>query len=486
MPIEFNSSALDLFRTANFDNANTIANLGDGEIKSSGTWSPSIKILRRTKLERTANNQVREELLRCLGRAFNIGGFTENDDGTVEFSRGFMDRLSALLGRELKAADFGISANGGMVSSGKPLTQRRITAILNRAEKVAKDSLASVENPFDIPLPSYMRNAEKNPFYRDYAAKLQTMKNELGVGGLSDKELLQKASGDHAFSIIAKASACLNFLMNELDVVKKNEAGPDNSCLRDNPAWEFEQEFEEDHSNFKGVKFEYRDPATQQFVPLKGTAGYAMFLGTQIAGGFIHLERSDFREGKSDSVSSLKSYIVDTLKLFVMKTIDLYFESKEKGMDKEYLAFLAGDPGACMEDKGLKLVDFEKDVLYSAKNMSAEEKRKAAELERIADLAPAKGEPPKGAEKLIYSEIDRLNGLDAKYANSEKWSDFADEVKKVLVGKTATIVEPDGEGPGLHEFHTLKGKNGKDVVRPLTADDIDRLGPICLANLSEV
>jgi len=486
MPIEFNSAALDLFRTASFDNANTIANLGEKKIVSGGTWAPSIKILGRTELERTANNQVREELLRCLGKAFNIDGITENDDGTVEFTRGFMDRLSALLGRDLKAGDFGIPDAGGRVKSGKPLTQRRITAILNRAEKVVKDSAASVENPFDIPLPSYMRNSVKNPFYRDYAAKLQIMKKDFGVAGLSDMELQMKAFGDRGLVMLAKASACLNFLMNQLDVLKKKEVGPDESCLRDSPAWEFEQEIEEDHSNFKEAKFEYRDPETNEFVPLEGTAGYAMFIGKQIAGGFIHLERADFREKTSDSVKPLRNYIVDTLKLFVMKTIDLYFESKEKGMDKEYLAFLAEDPGACMEDKGLKLVDWEKDVLYSAKSMSAEEKRKAAEMERIADLAPAKGEPPKGAEKLIYSELERLNDLDAKYANSENWSDFADEVKKALVGKTVTIVEPDGEGPGHHKFHTLKDKNGEDVVRPLTEADIDRLGPICLANLSEV
>ncbi|MCR5839565.1 MAG: hypothetical protein K6G94_08015, partial [Kiritimatiellae bacterium] len=136
MPIEFNSAALDLFRTANFDNANTITSLGDKKIVARGTWARSIRILGRTELERTANNQVREELLRCLGKAFNIDGITENDDGTVEFTRGFMDRLSALLGRDLKAGDFGIPDAGGRVKSGKPLTQRRITAILNRAEKV--------------------------------------------------------------------------------------------------------------------------------------------------------------------------------------------------------------------------------------------------------------------------------------------------------------------------------------------------------------
>jgi len=494
MAIEFNSAALQLFRTAQFDDANAIARLGDGKIGSGGTWSRSIKILGRTDSEKTANNRVREELLRCLGNAFHLGGFKENADGSVEFSREFMDRLSDLLGRDLKAGDFGISGNGGKVSSGKPLTQRRITAILKRAEQVglgAPESggrtggKAGAVNPFDEPLPGYMDNAEKNPFYRDYASKLQIMKEELGVANLSDRELTQKGKENKAFSFIAKANAGLKFLMNELDVSKKRANRPDSSCLRDNPAWQFHQEIAEEGEEFQGSKFEYRDPATHEFVPLKGTAGYSTFLSTQIAGGLIHLDRAPFREEESNSVESLRKYIVDTLKLFVMKTIDLYFESKAMGKEEEYLRFLSVDPGACMEDKGLKLVEFESNVLYSADSMSAEEKRKAEELERIADLAPGKSEPPKSAEKMIYAEIDRLNRQDAKYGNSENWADFADEIKKVLVGTSATIVVPVGKGPGLREFTPLQ-EDGKDVVRPLTEADIDRLGPVCLANLSEV
>lgn len=42
-----------------------------------------------------------------------------------------MDRLEQLLGKELKRSDFGIGADG-TVSSGKPLTARRIKAILNK------------------------------------------------------------------------------------------------------------------------------------------------------------------------------------------------------------------------------------------------------------------------------------------------------------------------------------------------------------------
>ena len=77
------------------------------------------------------NNAVRTELLKALGQAFSIDGVTERD-GKTRFSAQFMNRLEEILGPDaFKRGDFGLK--DGAVDSGKPLTQRRITAIVKAA-----------------------------------------------------------------------------------------------------------------------------------------------------------------------------------------------------------------------------------------------------------------------------------------------------------------------------------------------------------------
>ena len=70
-------------------------------------------------------------LLKSLGNAFGLSGVSEQN-GKVTFSGEFMNKLQKLIGPAFKAKDFGIPANGGAVSSGKPLTARRVSEIMNR------------------------------------------------------------------------------------------------------------------------------------------------------------------------------------------------------------------------------------------------------------------------------------------------------------------------------------------------------------------
>ncbi len=494
MPIKFDSSALSRFSNAQLGDANAIANLSGKGLTTNGTWSLSIKILKRTELERRANNEVREEFLRSLGKAFGIGGCVETGNGRLKFSAEFMDRLSQILGRDFKRGDFGVSANGGMVTSGKPLTQRRITAILTRAERVAsgeveikfdgakKDAAVSL---FDEPLPANVTNAKKKEIYRPYADKLDKIRKDFGVAGLTDEQLFAKVESGSPLKLVYRATKCLKFLMNELDLERVNKNGPDNSSLRDNEYWEFVRDDDPDEFLKGGQsKFEFRDPETGKFVPLNGTQDYTVKMSCFKFGGAttMHPTYSNFRSNESDSVAPLKQYMIDILTLYVKKSIDLYFEAEQKGKKAEYLKFMAEDPGACMEQKGKELMDFEKNVLFSADDMSAEDKKNAAEIERIADQSPVKGEPPKSAERFVYDEINFLVNSDKKYDSADQWKDFSEAVKKSLVGKTATIVVPDGEGRYVRKFVPLM-EDGKQVVRPLTEADIDKLGPICLANV---
>ena len=129
MAIQFDTSKATMFRNVNFGNENAIANLdGKGGLKANGQYTLFGKFS-RTDVQRADNNAVRTALLKSLGEAFGLSGMTA-EGGVVRFSKGFMDRLEQILGRKvLKRGDFDIGADG-IVKSGKPLTQRRITAIV--------------------------------------------------------------------------------------------------------------------------------------------------------------------------------------------------------------------------------------------------------------------------------------------------------------------------------------------------------------------
>ena len=141
MAIQFDPKALNTFSNVNFSQTDAIANLGEsGGLVQNGTRGHGILAKFRGKSVQAKNNAVRTELLKALGQAFGLNGVSEQGGKTI-FSNAFMDRLEEILGPEaFKRDDFGIK--DGAVASGKPLTQRRITAICNAA-------LAKAEMPYD-------------------------------------------------------------------------------------------------------------------------------------------------------------------------------------------------------------------------------------------------------------------------------------------------------------------------------------------------
>ena len=113
---------------ANLGGDNAIANLGgDNAIAKKNNYHGSPGKVFRAGSTKAANNAVRAELLRSLGNTFGFSGMSEAN-GKATFSKEFMDKLEGFLGPAFKREDFGIGADG-TVSSGKPLTQRRIQAV---------------------------------------------------------------------------------------------------------------------------------------------------------------------------------------------------------------------------------------------------------------------------------------------------------------------------------------------------------------------
>lgn len=132
MAIQFNPNALSRFANVDFRQNDAIANLGEGDgLVQNGNRGLGVFAKIRFKSTKANNNAVRTELLKALGQAFDLGGVSEVGGKTM-FSAEFMDRLEDILGPAFKRDDFGINADGE-VKSGKPLTQHRITAIVNAA-----------------------------------------------------------------------------------------------------------------------------------------------------------------------------------------------------------------------------------------------------------------------------------------------------------------------------------------------------------------
>ncbi len=135
-----NLNAVSMFQTfqTHARNPDAIANLdGNGKIRQAGTYKGALGSLSRTDAERAQNNAVRTQLLSSLGKAFGLqSGITKGANGRISFSNEFMDKLQHLLGDSFKRSDFGVSADGGEVTSGKPLTHRRISAILAQTEAI--------------------------------------------------------------------------------------------------------------------------------------------------------------------------------------------------------------------------------------------------------------------------------------------------------------------------------------------------------------
>lgn len=115
----------------------------------------------RSQTDKTANNEVRTKLLEHLAAAFGLKGVQRDaTTGAVTFSKDLLDTLEKSLGKDvLKRGDFGIGSNG-KVDSGSPLTERRITAIVNRVRDLsgtaAGKRLAKIQSVLEMQMSQSM------------------------------------------------------------------------------------------------------------------------------------------------------------------------------------------------------------------------------------------------------------------------------------------------------------------------------------------
>ena len=133
--------------------------------------------------------------------------------------------------------------------------------------------------------------------------------------------------------------------------------------------------------------------------------------------------------------------------------------------------------GVCLEDRCGRFDEFVQKHLVSKDAMDI---AAAAEAKRVADTA-LNGDNPENAENLIYGAIEELEETDETLAAADDWADYSEKVKARLVGKMATVTVPEVQDD-KYVFKPVM-EDGKALVRPLTAEDVDILGPACLASV---
>lgn len=434
MAIELNSAALNIYRNASFADGKTILNNDGNGIKANGVYSGALSALTRSSDEKKANNAIRTELLKALGRAFNVKGMTE-EDGKVTFSKDFMARLEKILGADFKRGDFGINADGE-VTSGKPLTMRRVQAIVKKADLVGNGS-------FSLSV---------------YEQKLDVIKSELGFAKLSADKFKEASKGNQVARAFLIASDILEFLKHEAD-----------QTLDLNPEYTFALECDEE---FDGHKLQYFDRAAGENKPFSNLTDYDCYLQSRI-GVVMHFEESGFDRSRPETIVKLKNYITGIAQLYLKRVVDNYLDAKAEGKVPEYLDHINKNSGVCLEDRCGRLDEFVKNHLVSKDEIDISA---AAEANRIAATAVNSE-----AENLVYNVIQELEENDKTLSESDNWDDYADKAKARLVGMMATITVPELQGD-TYVFVPVMD-DGKAVVRPLTAEDIDRLGPACIANI---
>lgn len=474
MALNFDISKVAMFRNATLANDDTMVNLdGNGGIKSAGQYQGRFSDYRhRTDTQRMNNNAVRTELLKALGQAFALEGMTEVG-GVVRFSRQFMDRLQEILGNDvLKRGDFCVK-DDGLVKSGRPLTKRRIEAILNKAMLAGKTD-------FDVDV---------------YMKKLAVIKKEMKIGEMPPKELKSKSGAD----LFLLAEKLLHFLKNDIFLAKQvidKETGK--------PAYVYGPKGEKVDKSFMRVNPDYLDMLDSSFDPEK--AGYSKFqirgadgryvpfeakpkddlLKSLIYFELIHTDEAPIDTKDITSLERQKRYIASIAQQYAQKIIDIYFEAKQAGKLADFKAFISKGVGACLEDKGKKLNKWQTENLKDETVSQGEAMSKAeiAEFERIADLHEEGMAPPPKTSDLVYGVINSLYMSDDTFKDKGEWKDFAEHVKTKLVGKTAQIVTPVwNKERNQYDFVPLLDVRDTPVTRPLTSEDIDEIGEACLENV---
>ena len=428
MSMEINTTHLAMFRDVKLEGENAIANVGtDGKsVVQNKKLGSLISRLFRSKTEESLNNAARTALLKSLGQAFGLSGMTESG-GTTKFSADFMKKLEGILGRDvLKTGDFKISSDG-TVSSGKPLTKRRIDAIINKAVLVSPGAYN----------------------YADYKAKLDYVRTRLdAMPATMDK------------SDVEGAKKKFNLAEKMMDFVKDEIPG----LIVDNDPNDI---FDYDETVDAPLMFKMRkegggtrNAALNSFSAINSYVGERIgapfHLQENILGGKFNTRLSDVKDPKKQ----IPEYFKNVMTAYATTIIDLFIECEKLGKLDKFIGVL-NEKVICAEARTSSLIEFR------LKEIPSED----------GPVVTHNSDQP--LDQCIGREIAAMVEKNPDLMESDDFKDFAEEIKKNLVGTIRPITVPQHTAGGI-KFVPLMDGNNKPVVRAITAEDIDRLGQACI------
>ncbi len=443
------TQSLNNFNNIHFKNADTIVNVrNNGEIKSNGKLGGMFRFMRSSEAK-AQNNEARTALLKSLADSFGLK-YQDKGNGKVSFSNDLLNKLEKLIGPEFKKGNFALNSKGE-VSSGKPLTQRRVSAIMKNA-KVFESTGFNVEV---------------------YRSKLNAIKKDLGLGdlsNLSNKQLndlaMSKGDNSNLYRMFISIEKSLNFLEKEL-----------NDCVKLNYNYEAEIDIGDIDPDEKlpfSQMFEYKDPKTGNYKPLADLNDWnATVLMPKVNGNLIHVENAKMYNSEGlGTVDGLKKYIKDTIQMYVKSGIDSFIESKAHNKMEALKNHCIEDGGACMEDQGKKFYKYMQD------NFEAKvDKKLESELE-AAILGSNKPEVLEPIQKQMEKELVIIFTANP----DESKENCLKVLEEKFIGKSVPMVKAGEKKNGMTELE-FEMKDGNFVVKNLTKEDVDMIGTIVYNNI---
>ena len=428
MSMEINTTHLAMFRDVKLGSENAIANVGtDGKsVVQNKELGSLFSRLFRSKTEESLNNAARTALLKSLGQAFGLSGMTESG-GTTKFSADFMKKLEGILGRDvLKTGDFKISSDG-TVSSGKPLTKRRIDAIINKAVLVSPGAYN----------------------YADYKAKLDYVRTRLdAMPATMDK------------SDVEGAKKKFNLAEKMMDFVKDEIPG---LVVANDPDDIFDYDPTIDAPLMFKMRTEgggTRNAALNSFSAINSYVGERIGAPFHLQENIINKFNARLSDVKKDPKKQIPEYFKNVMTAYATTIIDLFIECEKLGKLDKFVKAL-NDYAICTEAKTSALIEFRLNEIPS----------------EDGPVVTHNSDQP--LDQCIGREIAAMVEKNPDLMESDDFKDFAEEIKKNLVGTIRPITVPQHTAGGI-KFVPLMDGNNKPVVRAITAEDIDRLGQACI------
>ena len=412
----YDPTALKLFRNTGLTNENSIAVTDGKSVTSKQVYSGKFSKFSRTDAQRAENNAMRTKLLEALGKAFCLDGMTYSD-GKVSFSKEFMDKLEALLGKDVfKRSDFGIPSKGGAVSSGKPLTQRRISAIMKQVALKARGA-------FEL---------------SDYKIRV-------------DKALTEatKTGDEHLIEVFEKAKKMIRFL---------EKAGTNFICTH--PDWIDADDDARDNIPRFFMVFEGHYKEIDSLKPMYDLVG-------KHVGGVFHTEYAGVTDEETKG-EVIAKYLREVMQNYVQLACDIWEDSKQVKGARQQFAELAKHPGACWEAKVSKMQNFYIEKIPTKSDLSVA-------ADHSADMSVEKCV---GKEIEAYLNARKLSGKPVE--GELTWQDCAMAIKRNLVGVLRPKVEVSGNDDTGYTFTPVTDDKGNRVVAPITGEELDVIGPATL------